>query len=500
MKAIFHFFIAHVIRPFRHYIRNHIKKPFKGYVQNHIQRPFHVYLENHSTFEFEVKLKSRLKPSYKKTHIAVTKKVYNWVQNIEKEKKRGKKMTVIFLCQYIASWNAYMSTFQAALADPDVEVYLLALPEKILKKGANKKKSYITHEEYGENMAYPFCTSFYPDAINAYNPETHRWFNIGVLQPDYVFIQRPYQMYLPPQYRCTVLATYTKICYLPYSYCKQLWDSRSVYRHNFINYVYMVFSENQLYCDMLRKIYCDIFQASWKKIEFFGYPRFDMYKNVTSDISKTEKTVLWLPRWTTEDDIEATTFFKYKDILIDYFKSHPEMRLICRPHPKTFGHFIAIGAMTGEEVAQFKRLFAETENFLLDESGDYLPAFANADVFISDTSSLLVEEFATGKPIIFCGAMWRFDEAAQQWASMMYPVTNQQELMVRMADLLAGNDPNRELRQSFIQEKMKHDGKSGERILQFLKEDYKNTMPAEETKTIQAAYTSAQEENHETIR
>lgn len=485
MKGIVHFFRIHILRPFKHYMKNHVKKPFRGYVQNHIRRPLHVYLENHITFEAEVKLKSFFRPSYKKRNIAAIKKVHRWNSEIEANKTPNKKMTVVFLCQYIASWNAYMSTFQAALREPDVEVYLLALPEKILKKGADRKKSYITHEEYGENIAYPFCEAFYPDTINAYDAESQRWFNIGSLKPDYVFIQRPYQMYLPPQYRCTVLATYTKICYIPYSYCKQLWDSRSVYRHNFINYTYAVFTENQLYCDMLRKIYCEVFQADWKKIEFFGYPRFDMHKQMESGTSKTKKTVLWLPRWTTSNDIEATTFFKYKDVLIDYFKEHPETTLICRPHPKTFGHFIAIGAMTEEAVEQFKQLFAETENFILDESGDYLPAFTNADIFISDTSSLLVEEFSTGKPIIFCGNLWRFDEAAQKWANMMYPVQNAPELIERMTDLLMGHDPNEDCRRAFIKEKMKQDGKCGERILRFLKKDYESTMPKEEAENTQ---------------
>lgn len=485
MKAFLQFILIHVIRPFRHYIRNHIKKPFKRYVQHHLREPYNQYLRNHVTFEKEVRLKAFRKPSYKKEQHNISEKVHRWVLEVENAKKPGKKMTVIFLCQYYAAWNACMSTFQAAVADPDVEVYLVAVPEKVMKKGPDKKKSYVTHEEYEENMAYQFCKSFYLNTIDAYDPETHRWFNIGALKPDYVFMQRPYQMYLPPPYRCTVLATYTKVCYIPYSYCKQLWDSRYVYRHSFIHYAYAVFTENQLYCEMARNIYCDIFQADWKKIEFVGYPRFDMRAEKTGTWPETGKTVLWLPRWTTLDDVEATTFFEYKDVLINYFKNHPDTRLICRPHPKTFGHFIAIGAMTEGEVAQFRQLFAETENFLLDESGDYLPAFADADVFISDTSSLLVEEFATGKPIIFCGAMWRFDEAAQQWANMMYSVTNQQELMDRMTGLLAGDDPNKELRENFIRENMKHDGKSGERILQFLKDDYKNTMPMEGTETAQ---------------
>lgn len=458
------------------WIRRCIPAPIKDLLKKYIKAPLDQFFRDHTTFETEVRWKAFFRPRYRKANIACSKKVRSWIVNAEKEKKPGKKMTVVFLCQYYAAWNASMSTFWTAVNDPEIDVYLLALPEKKLKPGPDEKISYITHEEYAENLAYPFCRDFFPDTIDAYDEKENRWFNIAALYPDYVFVQRPYQMYLPPQYRCTVLATYTKVCYIPYSYCKQLWDSRSVYRSGFIDYTYAVFTENQMYRDMLRRIYCGSFSAPWKKIEYFGYPRFDVYHSKQVKSNGFKKTVLWLPRWTTSSKIEATTFFTYKDILIEYFKNHPDMKLICRPHPKTFGHFIAIGAMTEAEVDEFKRLFAQTENFMLDESGDYLPAFNEADIFISDTSSLLVEEFSTGKPIIFCGSMSRFDAAAREWAQYMYSVSGEQELMARLNDLLDGRDPNRELREDFVRESMKHDGKSGERIVNFLKEDFKNSF------------------------
>lgn len=453
-------------------LKKMIPKPVKHFVKTYVRQPLVQFVRNHTTFGFEIAVKSFLRPSLKNKNIKSCEWTHQQIQENRKLSNRNVKMTVVFLCQYCASWNASMSAFQSALEDPDIDVYLLALPEKILKSGRDKKRSYITHEEYGDNLAFEYCRSFYPDTINAYEAEEGRWFNIGQLKPDYVFIQRPYQMYLPPQYRCNVLAAYTKVCYIPYSYCKQLWDGRSVYRADFMDYVYAVFTENAMYCQMLRKIYCDIFQAKWKKIEYFGYPRFDMHGSVAEKDAEEGKTVLWLPRWTTLSDIEATTFFKYKDMIIRFFKEHSDVKLICRPHPKMFNHFIAIGTMTEEEVGEFKKMFAEMKNFLLDESADYLTVFHEADIFISDTSSLLVEEFSTGKPVIFCGSMWRFDRDAKKWAKHMYPVRNAEELKNRLTALLRGEDPEKGMREKFVRENMKYDGKCGERIIAFLKEDY----------------------------
>ena len=66
--------------------------------------------------------------------------------------------------------------FEAALHDEAFEVYLLALPPKIIGKNYD-----VSHERYGKNEAYPFCRRFYEKAINVYNEENKTWFDIKAL-------------------------------------------------------------------------------------------------------------------------------------------------------------------------------------------------------------------------------------------------------------------------------------------------------------------------------
>lgn len=471
------FFKNHVILPlkriFNKLIRNPIKKlnaKAKTFINNHYFRRF-------TTLSYEKELKCKRRPAYKRMRTAVNNRVFWYVNKIDKEKDQSKKLSIVFICQFHAAWNACMSAFRAAVDDADVDVTLLALPEKVMRTGKSKRVSDITADVYDEeNIAYEYCKSFYPETINGYDSETDTWFDLRGLRPDYVVISRSNQNYLPPQYRSEVLSTYTKVVHIPYAYCKMNWDSRAVYRENLTDFTYAVFTENEMYKNILRKIYFDLYDAKWKKIEFVGYPRFDLYDTDIKSANKEKLTVLWLPRWLTEGRLEASTFFKYKDVLIDYFMHHPEYKLICRPHPKMFGNFIATGEMTEEEVASFKELFEKTENMHLDEYSDYLPSFEEADVFISDTTSLLVEEFITGKPIIFCGVMWHFDKDAKEWSRQMYPVRNKRALIDQLELLLRGNDPKKIKRNEYIKEYMKHDGKSGERIIAFLKKDYYGRM------------------------
>lgn len=258
------------------------------------------------------------------------------------------------------------------------------------------------------------------------------------------------------------------------------WDSRLVYTPDFLQNVYAVFAENRERERSLRRVYHGLFHADWKKIACVGYTKLDLHKSMERKDTRFEKTVLWLPRWTTRELLEPSTFFQYKDQLLRYFQERPQFRLICRPHPLMFTNFISTGEMTEKEAADFKRLFSGTDNLFLDESGDHIPSFAEADIFLSDTSSLLVEEFATGRPVIFCGSMKHFDRRAKSWAGQMYHASGWKGLEVLLQKLLKGDDPGGMERRQRAKKLLSLDGKCGERMIAFIKKDYFNGTPEKE--------------------
>lgn len=418
-------------------------------------------------YDLEVTIRAVLQPGFRRRHIARAERVRREAENKEAAPQKGKKISIIFFCHHPSIWNSMISTFRAALEDPSLDVYLLALPQKIMEKNCEN-----FHETYGENQSYDFCCKFFPDAIDAFCPGNQSWFDLRELKPDYVVLSRPYDPEIQPEYQSDVLASYTKICYIPYSYCKMKWDSRVVYGCDFMDHVYATFTENPMYCWMVRRIFCGVFKSNWKRVQYVGYPRFDLHYSTKAKPERAVKTIVWLPRWTTKRILEPSTFFLYKDVLLDFFRANPQLRLICRPHPLMLENFRSTGEMTETEIQAFKSLFDETENLLLDESSDYLPAFDTADIFISDTSSLLIEEFITGKPVIFCGSTAHFDREARKWAKLMYPVRERDGLMDTLKKLLDGHDPNRTARECFIRDNLSHDGNCGKRIIEFIKNDY----------------------------
>lgn len=417
-------------------------------------------------YDREIHLRCMLQPGFKRRHIAQAEQTAQHVARLERRPRDGRRIRVAFFCYSPAYWNASRPVFEAAVKDPALEVYLLALPAGAVTKDG------MAAEGFGENLAYEFCRAFYPDTINAYDEETGRWFDLEGLAPDYVVLSRPYDKEVPPGYASAVIASYAKICYVPYSYCKMNWDSRMVYGCDFMDSVYAVFTENETYRAMVERIFRGMFKAGWKQVQCVGYPRLDLFHGLEKAPDTGQKTILWLPRWTTRDLLEPSTFFRYRDALIGFVRTHPGTRLICRPHPLMFQNFISTGEMSPADETAFRKLFAETPGLELDESGDYLPAFAAADIFVSDTSSLLIEAFATGKPVVYCGRISHFDRAARKWARLMYRAEDWGDMGNCLCRLLEGDDPKKTARDEYICTSIKYGGMSGKKIIDFIIEDF----------------------------
>lgn len=238
--------------------------------------------------------------------------------------------------------------------------------------------------------------------INPYNAQTKSFEDISGYNFDFIFLGLPYAGEYPEEYHFKTLSQYSRLCYVPYgsSYADGIKMIRVSLTDNLLTYVDYLFADCDKvyqYCNSKLKL-CK--NADSKKIVYnIGFPRFDL---VERDKKSSIKTFLWLPRWTTStDNNEKSTFFENKDVLIKYFQSHPELSLIIRPHPLMFAHYIDTGVMNKAEVDAYKQLIIDTPNITLDENPSYIGSFKKADCLIADYSSVVIEYFITGQPIIY---------------------------------------------------------------------------------------------------
>ena len=128
--------------------------------------------------------------------------------------------------------------------------------------------------------------------------------------------------------------------------------------------------------------------------------------------------------------------------------------------------------ITQQELDEYISDIEKNPRTELDKEKDYLIAFDRSDVMLADFSSIVIEYAALGKPIIYCGN----PEAIPipEMLDCMYPARSWDKAMYYLDELKKGNDPLAEKRRAFTKMIAK-DGRSGERIVEYLIDDYKKS-------------------------
>ena len=263
---------------------------------------------------------------------------------------------------------------------------------------------------------------------------------------------------MPKQWSLKNLSKYSLLCYIPYGFdfTKDI-HLRIEYNAKFLDYVSYYFADNSetfYYVQNRSKI-----NTFFKTRESFnlGYPRFDFIKTI-DHVSLRRKSVLWIPRWSTQSKNDRSFFFDYLEVLLSFFDRHTEMKLIIRPHPLMFNNFVEKKIMTESEVFDLKNRINKIQNVSWDKNFDYLETFDEVDLMISDFSSLMIEFYATLKPLIYCGGNLKtFNNIGRTMAKGLYHVNNSDELIRTLEMLQYGDDIyynfNKEIVDKYIKDK-----------------------------------------------
>jgi len=385
---------------------------------------------------------------------------------VSKKKRTDEKIKIVFMCQLTHVWSCIESIYEAASKDEQIEVYVLAIPNDL---------------EHPDNDTYDFCKAKGTQVISAYDEKTGEYYNLEELQPDYVFIPRPYDHYLPKQYRSKSISRYAKVCYVSYCYVAEGGHILvTCYNRFFAVNAYFVFPDNASTAAYSKSLFPISTKLGVRKVVQTPFPRFDLLKkyegmessNWQMPRESVKKRIIWTPRWATEEQLGATTFFTYKDELFAFAEAHSDCELMIRPHPLAFPHFVEVGKMTQQEVEDYKETCKNMPNVQLDERKEYLDSFASADILIADMSGVILDFLAMKKPIIFCSYDQELNDANKKLLDAFYVSHNIEELNSYLDMLLRGEDPKKELREAITKELIGEcDGRNGLRIVEMIKQD-----------------------------
>ena len=378
-------------------------------------------------------------------------RAFKKLQMLQKIKKTGtKKIKVVFLLQMPEIWEKQQLVYEEMCKREQIETIILTIPKYDIKTGI--------HEE---NIAYDYALRM--GFSNVICAKKEKWFDLASIKPDYVFYQRPYEEYLPEIYRSGTVLNYAKTCYIPYAIFASVSSAMNLeYERGFARNIYYNFVGSAELENLVRHKFWITSKMGLRKIKYLGIPILEnVLKNEGQESgnkvweywgSKEDQLrVLWTPRWTTDEKLGGSHFFDYVGKFTKFAKKDPNIFFAFRPHTMAFDNYLKNGLMSEAQIAELKLEYEKQSNMVIDEKKEYIDTFAGTDVLITDISSMMMEFFVTGKPIIFCGTQMALDHLNQEVVETLYHGYTWEEIEKALYELYAGNDSLKSARKQVIE-------------------------------------------------
>lgn len=392
--------------------------------------------------------------------------------NIKKNASEKVFPRVVFIVQFPEVWNSILTVYKA-LESAGAAPLILCVP----KPAVNYSNEYAPSDQ---NEAFEFLKKMNIPAVNAYEKQRGKWFDLKIEKPDYVIYTRPYNEQYPELYKSICVCSYAKVCYIPYAYSQTINGlSYTTFNYAFILTTYLTFAPSQIRLDECRKRFALQDLTKSHKFIFRGFPRFDLLTSRLADIGKTgqkRKIILWLPRWTVDapKGQRMSSFFRYLDCFFTYMAAHPMVDLIIRPHPLMFKVMLEKNIWTQKKLDELLDKVDQSDNICFDQNKDYLVSFGISDILVSDYSSLLIEYFISGKPIIYCDTSEDFNADAMLMDSTLYHAEKWQEVESLLTKLINEEDFQYEKRNDAVRRLIPSNaGHIGDEIANYILEDFR---------------------------
>ena len=356
-----------------------------------------------------------------------------------------------FVAQVPEVWDKQLSLFDLMLQDARFDPYII----------------YVNHFNFVNRQSFqedPGERLFYE---NLYGSERVLDFfsapDIDLAGFDYLFYDRPFNHYLPPDLQTRYTAAYSRLCLILYGAYD--WDVPFEYG-DFAAGVSLWFASNVHEYDAFRKVFGN---SAWHRVFNVGYPAYALYHSLPS--SPGRNRILWTPRWSYDVKIGGSHFLEYIDRWIDFVSSH-DVSLTIRPHPLMFDNLLREHLMTENEIRQLKERCSNA-GICFDSNRIVADTFRDTDILVSDYSSILGLFLAMNKPIVYCPGNIPFTAEFLQQRDAMYEAPSWEEIERHLKNLLTGNDPLAEKRQAVITDCLLKKQNAAKQIADILEQDYK---------------------------
>ena len=363
----------------------------------------------------------------------------NYEKNIVriKEKSKTEKIKVGFLVSENQKWNC-QSVYEEMAKSSDFE------PVVLITKVYSEK-----HDDFGKFYTsvqenYEFFKNRGMNVEYAYDIEKKEYLGLDTFGVDIVFYQQPWA--IAPNQDMPITSEFALSCYVPYGVA--VVSSLTDYDLNFYRMLWQQYSVNNLVCEHFKKM-------SFHRLENYkvvGHPKFDEY--LRQDDVKNEGYIIYAPHHSfAPSHLNFATFKWNGKYILEYAKSHPELKFVFKPHPQLKTRMIIRKIMSEKEVDNYFEEWKKIAVFCND--ADYYDLFKKSRMMITDCSSFLGEYFPTKNPVINLKNKnsVKFNPFGQKITDSYYKVYDLKTLKEVMKMLLEDNqDPMKEQRLETLKE------------------------------------------------
>ena len=314
------------------------------------------------------------------------------------------KPKLLFLPYKASMWTSFESIYQCAASDPDCQASVVPIP----------------YYEIGDSLKEPVMRyegDCLPTGVPIVKWEDYR---LEEERPDIIFIHNPYDdgnnlTSVHPFYYSSNLKKYTQcLVYSPYFTFSRYTRGRS-------DGYYMTSGTVNadkilVQSEFVKEIYKS-YGYPEEKLVALGSPKMDAV--VKENARPAEMPEEWKAKLSGKTVFLLNTHLsyfptsslyverygfdfaqRYHEQLMKAILNQPEYGLIWRPHPLLFTMIETRFPDCLTYARDLEKRMEESENCVIDRSGDYRAAFSCSDAMITTYSSMINEYMATGKPIM----------------------------------------------------------------------------------------------------
>ena len=364
----------------------------------------------------------RLKISQNLKYIEKNKlKVLN---KLKRKLVKGEKLNAIFYVYDETKWKC-QSVYDILSEDSRFNVKILVTKTACLNKN---NSSYISDNDV--ERTYKFFTEKGMNVEYAYDIKKSKFIPLKKYNPDIIFYQHPW--YVKTEQGPVVCSKFALTCYIPYYFPIETADIDCGLRfHQYVeNYYVLDGYTKQKYLEKNPELK--------EKLKVVGYPYLDLYEK--NNTQKAEEYYIYAPHWTLgEKGLAYGTFEWSGKFMLEYAKTHPEIKWIFKPHPLLYKALQDSGYMTKKEAEEYYSEWGKIG--IRYESGEYLDIFRQSKMMITDCSSFLGEYFITTKPIIhLMSEKSQFRTSENPILKTYYRANNLEELKILLEKLPEQDD------------------------------------------------------------